>query len=108
MKLNTLFIIYNFYGYYICWLEVIDVPKTFIKQAKLIDGENYNPSCFGICVTKSIDGGEFWNVITESFIGELFYIDNYGTKHWMRYELTEEEEIQAIEFCKNYIKENNI
>lgn len=108
IKVNDVINIDNFDGDYICWLEVIGVPSIFIEQAKQIDGENYNSFCFGICVTKDTDGGEFWNVVTEVPIGQLFYIDNWGKKHWMKYELTEKEESQAIEFCKNYIKENNI
>lgn len=108
MKVNTVINIDNFDGDYICWLEVKNVPKQFIKQAKQIDKENYFSSCFGICVVKDTDGGEFWNVTTESSIGQLFYIDNLGDKHWMAYELTEEEEKQAIDFCKDYIKKYNI
>jgi hypothetical protein len=98
----------KFDGDYCCWMEVTNVPETFIKQAKEIDGENYEPSCFGICVTKATDGGEFWNVTTENPIGQLFYIDINGEKNWMAYKLSEEEEQKAIEFCKNYIKENKM
>lgn len=108
MKINAIISIDNFDGNYVCWLEVTDVPFTFIKQAKQIDGVNYSSSCFGICVTRDIDGGEFWNVIIEEPAGQLFYVDNLGNKHWLNYELTEEEENQAIEFCKKFIKENNI
>lgn len=108
MKVNEAISIDNFDGDYVCWMEVIDVPLIFIKQAKRIDGENYSSSCFGICVTKHNDNKNIWNVISEDPIGQLFYVDNLGDKHWMDYKLTEEEENQAIEFCKNYINENNL
>ena len=108
MKINCAINIDRFDENYICWMEVKDISESFIKQAQEIDGENYEPSCFGICVTKTTDGGEFWCVTTESHGGQLFYIDNWGTKHWLEYKLTEEEENQAIEFCKKYIKENKI
>jgi hypothetical protein len=36
----------------------------------------------------------------------LFYIDNDGEKHWMPYVLTEDEEKEAIEFCKKYLGRN--
>lgn len=108
MKVNGIINIDRFDEDYICWLEVKNIPEQFIKQAKQIDKENYEESCFGICVVKDTENGEVWNVITESHVGELFYIDVWGTKHWLEYELTEDEKTKAIDFCKNYIKENNI
>ena len=108
LKINGVINIDKFDEDYICWLEVTNIPKIFIKQAKLIDGKNYNSTCFGICIVKDNECEEKWNVITESFIGQLFYIDDYGTKHWMRYNLNDNEETQAIEFCKNYIQINKI
>lgn len=86
----------------VCWLEVVDVPTEFIEEAKVIDKENYNEGCFGICVGQD-EGG--WYVCEEEPGSELFYIDNDGDKHWMNYKLTELEEADAIKFCKKYLGE---
>ena len=93
---------------YICWLEVTNVPLKFQEKAKEIDKKYYNKTCFGVCVVKNTDGGEFWNIVRENPVGELFYIDINGNKNWFEYELSEDEETEMIDFCENYIKENNI
>ena len=85
----------------VCWVEVTDIPKEFVEEAKAIDKENYNEGCFGICVGQDEDG---WYISEDEPGSELFYIDNDGDKHWMKYILTKTEEADAIEFCKKYIK----
>lgn len=80
------------------WLEVEDIPSEIIEQAKAIDGENFSVSCFGICV---IQTGNDWFVCVDEPRKELFYIDNDGDKHWLQYEVSAEEEHDAIEYCKN-------
>jgi hypothetical protein len=83
----------------VCWLGVEDVPDAFKNLGKQIDGDNYLDSCFGICVGCDEDG---WYVCQDEPYCELFYIDNDGDKHWMSYMLTEDENKEAIEFCKEY------
>ena len=84
----------------VCWLDVEDVQDNFKQLAKQIDGENYLEDCFGICVGRDEDG---WYVCQDAPGCELFYIDNDGEKHWMSYMLTEDENSEAIKFCKEYI-----
>jgi hypothetical protein len=84
----------------VCWLEVEDVSDYLKCLGKEIDRENYLESCFGICVGCDEDG---WYVCQDAPSCELFYIDNDGEKHWMPYVLTEDEEKEAIEFCKKYL-----
>lgn len=84
------------------WLEVEDIPRELIEEAKVIDGENFDISCFGICV---IQTGSNWFVCVDEPKKELFYIDNDGDKHWLPYEVSQEEEDNAIEYCMNNIKE---
>lgn len=90
----------KFDGDYVCWVCVQDISDEFIQKAKEIDGENYLPTCFGICVGKDEDG---WYVCQDAPGCELYYIDNDGEKHWMEYVLSEAEEENAIEFCKFYV-----
>lgn len=88
---------------YVCWVEVKEIPDQFIQEAKEIDGKNYEPTCFGICVEQDETG---WFVYREIPECDLYYIENYGNRCWMKYVLSEKERNEAIEFCKNYIKEN--
>lgn len=87
---------------YIFWLEVDNIPREFIDRAKEIDKEDYEESCFGICVICTEAG---WAVCEDEPGCQLFYIDNDGNKHWMPYELSTEEEHDAIEYCINNIME---
>ena len=84
------------------WLEVEDIPRELVEEAKAIDGENFDMSCFGICV---IQTGSDWFVCMDEPGSEVFYIDNDGDKHWLKYETSTEEEHDAIEYCINNIKE---
>ena len=97
MKIKTMEHYDEFDEAVVCWLEVEDVSGYFKSLAKQIDKENYSESCFGICVGCDEDG---WYVCQDSPNCELFYVDNLGDKHWMPYVLTEDENKEAIEFCK--------
>ena len=90
----------EFDGAVVCWLEVEEVEDYFKCLAKQIDGENYSEDCFGICVGCDEDG---WYVCQDSPSCELFYVDNNGDKHWMDYVLTDDENTEAIKFCKEYL-----
>ena len=84
------------------WLEVEDVPRELIEEAKVIDGENFDISCFGVCV---IQTGDNWFVAMDEPGRDMFYIDNNGDKHWLQYIVSTEEEHDAIKYCMNDIKE---
>lgn len=84
------------------WLEVEDIPRELIEEAKAIDGENFDISCFGICV---IQTGSSWFVCMDEPGRDMFYIDNDGNKHWLQYIVSTEEEHDAIEYCINNIEE---
>jgi hypothetical protein len=81
---------------HVFWIEVDDIPKEFINKAKEIDKDEFLESCFGICV---ICTDTSWSICEDKPGHQLFYIDNDGNKHWMLYELTVEEEHDAIEYC---------
>lgn len=85
------------------WVEVEDIPRELIEEAKIIDGENFDMSCFGICV---IQTGNDWFVCMDEPGSEVFYIDNDGEKHWLQYATSKEEEHDAIEYCMNSLEEN--
>lgn len=81
---------------YIFWLCIKNVPRKFVKQAKVIDGKNYNKDCFGVCV---VYDGE-WSVCIDNLNSELYYIDNNGNKHWLKYILNFKERNLVISFCQ--------
>lgn len=87
---------------HVFWLEIDNVPKEFLDKAKEIDKEEFLESCFGICVICT-DAG--WSVCEDKPKHQLFYIDNNGDKHWMPYELTVEEEHDAIAYCTSDLQE---
>ena len=88
---------------HVCWAVVEDIPERFVAKAKVIDANEYSEDCFGICVGCDDDG---WYVSEDIPKCNLYYIDNDGDKHWMDYELTEQEAFDAIDFCKKYIMED--
>jgi hypothetical protein len=84
-------------GEFVFWIEVTDVPKHLVEQAKMIDGENYSEDCFGVCAGANED--EYY-ICEDSSDSELYYVDNNGDKHWLKYVLSEAERNEIFEFCK--------
>lgn len=85
------------------WGEMSGLPQDIQDWAKAIDGEAYNPNCFGLCVFHSQTTKE-WAIMTETDLstGEslnIFYVDNDGNKHWRKAELPEEITQQVFEAC---------
>lgn len=74
----------------ICWVEVTGVPERFVDEAKRIDGENYSSDGFGVCIQYDRDNEEYFAVEDEPGCN-LYYIDNKGDKHWLPYEVNEQE-----------------
>lgn len=90
-------------GELVFWIEVTDVPKQLVKQAKMIDQENYSDDCFGICAGSN--DGEYY-ICEDSSTSELYYVDNNGDKHWLEYILSDAERNEVFEFCNSYVLEN--
>lgn len=82
------------------WVVVGDVHQRFVEAAQRIDQENYCEDSFGVCVGQDEDG---WYVCEDMPGSNLYYISNDGDKCWMDYKLTEQEQDEVIEFCKNDI-----
>ena len=100
MKITQIEHVDNFgMGELVFWIDVTDVPKQLVEQAKMIDGENYSNDCFGICA--GANDGEFY-ICEDSPDSELYYVDNNGDKHWLGYVLSEAERNEVFEFCKSF------
>lgn len=79
-----------------CECDIEGIPQKYIKEAKKIDGENYNEGCFGACVIFDSDG---FHMCQDSPECELYYIDNDGDKHWIEKIFTEKETKEFFEAC---------
>lgn len=91
----------------IFWTELSDAPMSIQNIAKEIDGENYDPRCFGMCICQDIDSKQFEVVqdidISTGITKNIFYIDNDGEKHWLHAELSKEFINQAFAACGRMI-----
>ena len=80
------------------WLDLEEIPEELIEQAKKIDGDNFSESRFGMLVVQT---GYNWFVCMDAPSKDVYYIDNNGNRHWMKYVMSEEEEQHAIDYCVN-------
>lgn len=91
---------------YTAFLVADNVPEEIVQQAKDIDGDSYCKSCFNVEVI--FEEGEFHigsGATDNGNFSELFYVDEDGGWCFMDYELSESEELAAIELAKLIISE---
>ncbi len=81
----------------IFWCEVHGVSPEIIEKAKLIDKENYNPNCFGVCVNFDSDG---FYIVEDKPGHELYYIDNNGGKNYLDYKLSKKDSEEVFTACR--------
>ena len=76
------------------WAELSDLPESVQSKAREIDGANFIPSCFGVCVIYDWENGDFDLIVdVDVSTGEhcnVYYIDNDGDKHWFKVNLSPE------------------
>lgn len=83
--------------------EISDLPEDIQEQARAIDGEEYDPECFGLCVYYNM-ATKTQGIVTETDLytdekQNIFYVDRCGDKHWLNTVLTEEFTRQIFEAC---------
>lgn len=73
------------------WIDVFGLPPDIQQQAKQIDKTAYDAERFGICVNYSVDDDRFVLVtdtdLSTGRANNVFYIDNFGDKHWFLTEI---------------------
>lgn len=84
---------YDFLGDVIAfWVDISGVPQAIQDKARQIDGGNFNPDCFGVCVNYDFEQGEFVVVVDTELSaehpGNIYYIDIAGEKHWFSTKLS--------------------
>ena len=73
------------------WVNFSGAPQAMQAEARRIDGEHFDPNCFGICVNYDFEQRQFYIVVdTEAsavYPSNVYYIDHTGDKHWFTTEL---------------------
>lgn len=73
------------------WVDLSNVPQSMQAEARRIDGEHFDPTCFGVCVNYDFEQRLFYIVVdTEASAvrpSNIYYIDHTGGKHWFTAEL---------------------
>lgn len=87
----------------IFWLDVSGLPCEIQDQARMIDGTQYNASCFGMCVCYDLEKKCF-DIVTDTDLEtggsrNIFYIDVSGDKHWFKTEIPEKFSDQIFSEC---------
>lgn len=69
----------------IFWVALSNIPVELERKATLIDGENYNETCFGVCVAFSAETQKFDLVVEmdNDEAGSVYYVGNDGDIHWL-------------------------
>ena len=90
----------------IFWADISDPPKEIQAIAQEIDGSDFDPHGFGVCVNYSFVDKEFYLVLDMGCAGasegeerNLFYIDQGGDKHWLKTDIPQELLDRIFEEC---------
>ena len=87
----------------IFWVDLSGAPQAVQSEAHQIDGEHFDPSCFGVCVNYDFEQHQFYIVVdTEASAvhpRNVYYIDHTGKKHWFSVELPQAFIEQAFLAC---------
>ena len=103
----------------IFWADISDMPEVLQGKAREIDGAEFNPSCFGVCVIYDWAKKEFDMIVdVDPSTGKhcnVYYIDTDGEKHWFKAELAPEftqeifaacdKDLKAIQESKTHIQQ---
>lgn len=108
MKFNGIEHLDNFDEEHIFWVELSSLPAYIQKLARVIDGEDYDPTAFGACVLHDIETGMMYFVedhdLETDFIGNIFYIDINGEKHWFSAKISNTLKKSIFKACRDMSK----
>lgn len=93
----------------IFWAEISDVPPDIQSAAAIIDGADYLPDGFGLCVSHEKASGELEIMTERGQAGDkplnIFYIDNDGNYRWFHADMPRDFIQQVLMACKNILTE---
>ena len=87
----------------IFYAELADLPQDIQDAARAIDGPNYLPTCFGVCLSYDLKTKDV-GIVTDTDLatGEsrnIYYVDNNGDKNWFKVELPEDFTQRIFDAC---------
>lgn len=111
MKLDRIEHIDYFEGATIFWADLSEAPQELQDLARALDGSEYDPMRFGMCIHHDVATGE-WSVVTDTDLstGEncnVFYIDKEGDKYWFKADLTQDFVLLVFMECKRAAVKSN-
>ncbi len=98
----------------IFWADISNPPLAIQAIAQEIDGADFSPDSFGVCVNYSFNEKEFYVVIDTGTslpplppedYRNLFYIDQDGDKHWFKTDIPSELLEQIVGECQKVVHE---
>lgn len=93
------------------WVNLSNAPQAMQAEARQIDGEYFDPNCFGVCVNYDFEQRQFYIVVnTEASAvhpSNVYYIDHTGDKHWFTAELPQTFIEQAFLACVHAVAHEN-
>ena len=94
----------------IFWLDVSDVSLSNQKRARRIAGSDYEPDCFGVCVTYDVETKEYFLIYDTEAGGRdyLYFIDMDGDKHWLPAKITRAFREEVFAACREVIDREGI
>ena len=105
MKFYSIDICDQFPDETIFWVALSNLPDELRNRAKLIDGEYFSESCFGVCVAFDAETKKF-EIVEERDKDEastVYYIDNDGEKHWFACEIPEKVTKRIFSECQKIL-----
>jgi len=85
----------------IYWAALSDMPEAVQSRAKEIDGAEYDPQGFGVCVGYDFAKKEFFVFTDNDTIADanIYYVDKGGDRRWFRAEIGDELTRQIFGAC---------
>lgn len=87
-------------------MKLKNLPKKFVNLAKEIDGESYEPDCFGFEYSYNIGSKTF--KVGKKNGDALYYLDEDGNRHYMDYEIPQNIETIATKKCNKVLQQEGI
>ena len=93
------------------WVAISNLPEKIQKEAQEIDGENYNPKRFGLCVVFNKEPHKYHLMERESAEGpafNAFYTDRDGVKHWFYTDIADDFLQEVFAACSAAITPSDV
>lgn len=84
------------------FMKMRNLPSTIVEKAKQIDGENFEPDCFGFCFSYHLQTNTY--TILKKNGKAVYYLDENGDLHYMDYEIPDKIKTSAISKCNKELQ----